>query len=83
MSMSKRLDIPLQAVDEHGGRPRAFRWQGRSIAVSEILEEWEEAGCWWQGEPVRRVFRVQTASGAIYELHHQSPAGWRLYRSYD
>jgi hypothetical protein len=51
--------------------------------VSEILDQWEEAGCWWQGEQARRVYRVQAAGGAIYELHHQPPAGWRLYRSYD
>jgi hypothetical protein len=81
--MSKRLDLPLPMVEESDGRPRAFRWRGRRIVVSEILDHWEEAGCWWRGEPARRVYRVQAAGGAIYELHHQPPAGWRLYRSYD
>jgi hypothetical protein len=81
--MSKRLDLPLRVVEEKDGLPLAFHWRGRRIVVSEILDQWEEAGCWWQGEQARRVYRVQPAGGAIYELHHQSPAGWRLYRSYD
>jgi len=81
--MSKRLDLPLRVVEQKDGLPRAFRWRGRRIVVSEILDQWEEAGCWWQGEQARRVYRVQAAGGAIYELHHQPPASWRLYRSYD
>lgn len=92
--MSKRLDSPLKWVEEENGLPRAFRWQGRRIVVNEILDQWEEAGCWWQGEPARRVYRVQAASGAVFELHHQPPAlgarasdragtCWRLYRGYD
>ena len=81
--MSKRVDLPLRIVEQASGLPLAFRWRGRRIAVSEILDQWEEAGCWWRGEQARRVYRVQAAGGAIYELHHQPPAGWRLYRSYD
>ena len=81
--MTKRIDSPLKQVEETNGAPRAFRWRGRRVMVDEVLEEWEETGCWWRGEPALRVYRVQAAGGAIYELHHQPPGGWRLYRGFD
>jgi len=81
--MSKRLDQPVRMTAERAGRPARFLRGRRQIEVEEILDEWEEAGCWWQGEPARRVYLVRCAGGAIYELHHQPPGGWRLYRTYD
>lgn len=81
--MSKRLDQAVQVTPDGGGRPARFRLGRRQIEVEEILEEWEEAGCWWQGEQARRVYCVRGGGGAVYELHHQPPAGWRLYRAFD
>lgn len=81
--MSKLIDRPLQVVEQAQGAPRAFRWKGRRIVVSEVIDAWEEAGCWWRGEAARRVYRVLVAEGTIYELHHQPSDGWRLYRVYD
>lgn len=81
--MSKRLDRAAQVNADAGGRPVRLRRGRELVEVEEILDEWEEAGCWWQGEQARRVYCVRCAGGAIYELHHQPPGGWRLYRAYD
>ena len=81
--MSKRLDRKTTVSADAKGRPLRLNYGRRQIEVEEILEEWEEAGCWWRGEQARRVYCVRCAGGAIYEVHHQPPAGWRLYRAYD
>jgi hypothetical protein len=81
--MSKRLDRKTTVSADTKGRPLFLHHGRRQIEVEEILEEWEEAGCWWRGEQARRVYCVRCADGAIYEIHHQPPAGWRLYRAYD
>jgi len=81
--MSKRLNQKVPVTCDRKGRPLRFRHDHRQIAVEEILDQWEEAGCWWRGERARRVYRVQGRGGGIYELHHQPPEGWRLYRTYD
>lgn len=75
--------VAVHAETDVRGRPVRFR-QGRGVVqVAEILDAWEEAGCWWQGEEPRRVYRVLAAGGAVYELHHQSGAGWQLTRVFD
>jgi Domain of unknown function (DUF6504) len=63
--------------------PVAFRWRNRPIAVREILDDWEEAGCWWAGEAPRRVYRLLGSNGTVYELHQQAPCGWSLQRVFD
>jgi hypothetical protein len=81
--MSKRFSRPVRVESDCRGCPRHFRWGQRQVQVEQVLEEWEEAGCWWRGEAARRVYRVLAAGGMIYELHHQPPTGWLLYRAYD
>ena len=63
--------------------PVAFRWRNRRIVVREILDDWEEVGCWWAGEAPRRVYRLLGSNGTVYELHQQAPDGWRLQRVLD
>jgi hypothetical protein len=81
--VSKRIDRAVEVRADDAGRPVRMQWRRRHSAVDEILDEWEEAGCWWQGEQARRVYCVRCAGGEVYELHHQPPGGWRLYRAYD
>ena len=81
--MTKRVDEPVVVTFDRGGRPRWFRWGRRRVAIGQLLDRWEEAGCWWRGEEVRRVYRVCSRKGVVYELHHQASQGWRLYRIYD
>ena len=81
--MSKRVDQNTLVTSDKEGRPQHFCWGRRNVVISRILEEWEEAGCWWRGEEARRVYRVRSKQGVLYELHHQPSQGWRLYRIYD
>ena len=74
-------DIQVLAIGNH--LPGSFLWRGRRVGVSEILDDWEEAGCWWLGEEPRRVYRVLGSTGARYELHRQESVGWKLHRVFD
>jgi hypothetical protein len=80
--MTQCLDQPITVSADPRGRPRRFRWGRREVTIHEIVDRWEEAGCWWQGERPRRVYRARSSEGALYELHHHAD-GWRLYRAYD
>jgi len=73
----------VQVETDGRGRPVRLQHRRGAVQVVGILEEWEEAGCWWQGEEPRRVYRVLTAGGIVYELHQQSGAGWQLVRVLD
>ena len=81
--MRARHTPPLCVVMDEWGRPRSFLHARRRIRIQEILDTWEEAGRWWQGEEVRRVYRVLTTAGTVCELHHQPIAGWQLHRVSD
>jgi hypothetical protein len=80
--MTKRIDQPITVTADQRGWPQRFRWRRRQVAIGEIVDHWEEAGCWWLSEPPRRVYRARSTAGALYELHHRAD-GWRLYRAYD
>jgi hypothetical protein len=77
-----RAERAITVLVDEQQRPAAFRLGRRRLEVQRVLDEWEEAGCWWRGEEPRRVYRV-LAEGAIYELHHLSSSGWELQRVYD
>jgi len=81
--MDLRRGHRVEVTSEGSGRPTAFHWRGRWVTVSQVLDEWEEAGCWWLGEEPRTVHRVLATSGAAYELHHRRSAGWQLHRVFD
>ena len=82
--MSKQVKTTLQQVScDRRGHPRAFCFRAKKVTVEKILDDWEEAGCWWQGERPRRVYKLLGDSGAVYEIHHQAPLGWHLHRLYD
>jgi hypothetical protein len=80
--MTKCLDQPITVIADRRGRPQRFRRGRRAAVISEIVDHWEEAGCWWLGERPRRVYRARSTDGALYELHHHAD-GWRLYHTYD
>jgi hypothetical protein len=81
--MTKILNRRLQ-VEMERDLPSRFSWDGQSVAVTAVLDHWEEAGLWWEGEPVRHIYRVNDAEGRCYEIHQELPEGdWWLYRVYD
>lgn len=81
--MTKHMNRVVDVVENDDGLPSALCWRGRHIALSEILDDWEEAGCWWLQEEPRWIYRVCGTDGVVYELHRQAPEGWRLYRVFD
>ena len=71
------------------GLPRQFSWKGKSYFVTEVMEEWKEAGHCSHGSGERYVrkhwFRVKTSEAIemriYFERQGRSSGGslWRLY----
>ena len=70
-------------VDERDGNPVAFTFRER-YDIAEVLECWQEAGEWWQGQQTREIFRVMTSLGGVFELERSVGSDdWRLYKVWD
>lgn len=88
--MSRRTQETVQVLGtlpppgSPGQDPPAFVVRrGRRLRVLECLDEWCEAGRWWEGEGERRCVRVLTEAG-IYEMGLEASTGrWELYRILD
>jgi hypothetical protein len=71
------------------GIPREFSWNGRSLPVIEILEEWKESGSCRHGSGERYVrkhwFRVRTTGDLELKIYFERQARsggesrWHLY----
>jgi len=73
----------LSVVAGEDGTPKEFRLGGVR-RVRAVLEQWTESNEWWRGEKGRRVFRVLTDDGAVFEIELDlSTMRWRLGRVYD
>lgn len=93
--MAHKVDQTIDVEARADGVLVSFLWQGRRYDICQVLERWREAGCWWDGEAQREVFRIRGAAGSIYELHRltrglfpleAAPATddvWILYRVED
>ena len=44
----------------YADQPRAFIWQGKELRISSVVKAWQEPG--------RRIFRVVTEDGKLFEL---------------
>ncbi|MGI6037290.1 MAG: DUF6504 family protein [Limnochordia bacterium] len=73
---------PITIKVNQQNKPCAFRWKKRQYPITEIIDEWREAGQWWLGEPERHVYRVLTSTGGLYELH-QAGGRWYLSQVFD
>jgi hypothetical protein len=63
--------VPIE-VESHSGhraeeRPKAFRWLGRRIEVSEIADRWYQGGV-DPTQPVEDYFKVVGSDGKSYLL---------------
>ncbi|HEY8532051.1 MAG TPA: DUF6504 family protein [Limnochorda sp.] len=87
------LTLPREAPLEPGASPpgavpavlplpgSTFRWRGRRYVIEAILDSWQEAGCWWEGEPVTEGFHVAFRGGGTGILLYRRPQGpWVLDR---
>jgi len=81
--MLRPTDRTLSVLETPRGDPQAFLWRGRRVKVRQIVDDWEEEGCWWRDEEPRRVYRVLGHDETLYELHQLAASGWRLFRTYD
>ncbi|HEY8552294.1 MAG TPA: DUF6504 family protein [Thermaerobacter sp.] len=73
--------VPVE-TDDHG-RPCRFFWR-RWHRVTCVLDEWREAGAWWDGEGERWVVRLLTEEGGVFELERGAGSSrWVLYKVYD
>lgn len=73
------------------GPPRAFTWEGRTLAVVEVLEHWQDYGFGsthpaarnWRTRRHRNYYRLRAEDGHIYDLYLDRGAKrprWYLYR---
>ncbi len=93
--MARRMLVEVTVECGPGGAPVGFIWNGRRYRGLRMVESWRESGCWWDGDPVRTVFRVQDPGGRVLELHRlgaslfplegtgQQAGRWLLYRIED
>jgi len=83
--MSRLIDRPIRVTVAENGHPRRFFWRGKQYRVRRILELWLDIGAWWEGEPEKAFWRVETSEGGIFELYRerQDPQTWYLYKIYD
>lgn len=63
--------------------PHRFRWAGSSHRVVAILDNWQDVGAWWEGEPEKSFWRVETEGGGIFELWQDRTGQWAVYRVWD
>lgn len=81
--MPGHSDRPLTVLETPQGNPQAFIWRGQRIKVKQIIDDWEEEGCWWRDEEPRYVFRVLGQNDVLYELHRFVASGWRMFCASD
>lgn len=78
--MNKQVDVTMGP----GGRPVAFKWSGGRYRVREVLDNWLEAGRWWEQETEKATWRVATFEGGVFELTFDPGIKrWLLYKAYD
>ncbi|BDP43323.1 hypothetical protein DAETH_32920 (plasmid) [Deinococcus aetherius] len=80
----KAVQQEVRVIVREGGHPRQVIWQGRTLTVLTILDEWRTGGRWWLDEPPRDCYLVQ-AGDLTAEVHHEDgPEGrWWLARIQD
>jgi hypothetical protein len=83
--MSRLIDKPVRVAASSQGRPRRFFWRGKSHKIHRVLEIWLDIGAWWQGEQEKVFWRLETRTGGVFELYHESEdkQTWFLYKIYD
>ncbi|MBA2667144.1 MAG: hypothetical protein H0U69_08940 [Trueperaceae bacterium] len=83
----RRLMIPIE-VEPPQGPPHTLRWRdpaggrARSERVSRVLDDWDYAGRWWEGEVRRHYLLLETDAGHTLEVYREGKA-WCLSRLSD
>ena len=83
----RRLMIPVD-VSPAQGTPRSLRWldvttgRPRSARVARVLDDWDYAGRWWEGEVRRHYLLLETDAGTTLEVFREGN-DWCLSRLSD
>ncbi len=82
----RRLMVPLEVLPSQG-TPRALRWvdstgRAQHAGVARVLDDWDYAGRWWEGEVRRHYLLLETDAGATLEVYREGDA-WCLSRLAD
>jgi len=82
--MSKLLSYPIGVSCDSWGRPYKVKQHKAWVEVAEILENWHDTGCWWQGESEKVFYRISCQDTSIKEIFQDRQSGeWFLYKVYD
>jgi hypothetical protein len=82
--MCKLINESVTVYQPDGSPPKAFIWRKRLYRISEIIGNYREPACWWQGEPLTQSIRVVAfnQSESVFELIKINQ-GWQLTRVFD
>lgn len=64
------------------GKPHTFTDGDYTHTVQIVVDQWQEAGAWWEDEPPRHLYRVTTTHCYPYDLERVGN-GWFIYRVWD
>jgi hypothetical protein len=82
--MSRLVEQPITGMTLDARRyPRTCTCQGRRWQVQRVVEAWQDAGAWWEGEEEKTFWRVVVSGGGIVELYQTKKGDWSLYRIWD
>jgi hypothetical protein len=79
MSRLVRRPVQVTTKDEF---PDTIIDGDRQYMVSAIIDWWIESGTWWEDEPPRTLYRIQTTEYFVFDLEF-SGGKWSIYRVWD
>jgi hypothetical protein len=65
-----------------GEDPETFRDGDVLRQVEDWIDAWREMGNWWEGEGPRRIVRVVTVDGQVFDLECADDEWW-IYKVWD
>ena len=79
----KRFPL-LQVECGAGAEPCQLQHKGQSWQVADILECWQDTGCWWAGESEKSFYRLVFEDQSVREIFYdREEKSWYLYKTYD
>ena len=80
--MSRLVRRKIEISHWQDGDPDEFRDGGVKHQVQSVIDQWIEMGDWWNGEGSRKLLRVLTNRGELFDLECVDQE-WFIYRIWD
>ena len=77
----RRLHETIVVHQSARGEPLAFTTRSGQHRVERIVDQWQESGRWWDGEPRKQFWRVD--AGGMFDLSCDEHQRWRLELAWD